>query len=305
LPLLLKPNDTGKSEMLKAATESSATAPPAAKRSALRRFISDVILTRAEWLRELWHYRELLYFLVWRDIKVRYKQTVLGATWSILQPFLTMVVFTVFFRNLASMPSDGIPYPIFSYSALLPWTYFSGAITNAGNCLVQSSNLLTKVYFPRMAIPAASVLSGLVDFGIASLVLGALMVYFNFVPALTLLLWPLFLIPLVALALGVGFLLAALNVKFRDIRYALPFFVQMWLFVTPIIYPTSIIPERFRLLMALNPLGGIIDAFRSSMIPTREIDWNLLGISIAVSALILVIGTLYFRRTERFFADLI
>lgn len=258
-----------------------------------------------EWIKEFWRYRELFYFLVWRDVKVRYKQTVLGAAWAIIQPFFTMVVFTLFFGKLAKMPSDGIPYPIFSYSALLPWTYFSMALTNSGNSLVGSANLITKVYFPRAIVPASSALSGLVDFAIASVVLLGMMVYYRIQPSLGLLLWPVLIIPLVLLALGVGMILAALNVNYRDIRYVIPFGVQLWLFVTPIIYPTSIIPERFRALIAFNPLVGIIEAFRASILPTREMNWQILGISVAATLFIFVLGALYFRKVERTFADIV
>ncbi|HUW34680.1 MAG TPA: ABC transporter permease [Planctomycetota bacterium] len=258
-----------------------------------------------EWLREIWQYRELFYFLVWRDVKVRYKQTVLGAAWAVIQPFFSMVVFTLFFQRLANMPSDGIPYPIFSYSALIPWTYFSTAISTAGNSLVANSNLLTKVYFPRVAVPASSAFGGLVDFSIASVVLLAIMAYYRFSPQWSLLLWPVLVVPLVVLALGVGMFMAALNVRYRDIRYALPFFVQIWLFVTPIIYPTSIIPEKFRVLMFLNPLAGIIEGFRACVFPQREMNWALLSVSIVTTVVIFIVGALYFRKTERTFADIV
>ena len=190
-----------------------------------------------EWLKEFWSYRELFYFFVWRDVKVRYKQTLLGALWAILQPFFTMIVFTLFFGKLAKMPSDGIPYPIFSYSALLPWTYFSGALRNAGNSMVSNSTLITKVYFPRVTIPTASVLSGLVDFAIASLVLLGMIGYYRIHLTYEILLWPVLIIPLIMVALGVGMILAAINAKYRDIRYAVPFIIQIWLFITPVIYP--------------------------------------------------------------------
>jgi len=260
---------------------------------------------QSDWLQEIWRYRELLYFLVWRDVKVRYKQTVLGAAWAIIQPFCTMIVFTLFFQRLAQIPSDGIPYPIFSYSALLPWTYFSTAVISAGNSLVSSSNIITKVYFPRATIPASSVISGLVDFGVASVVLLVMMAYYRIQPGLHLLLWPLLIVPLVMLALGVGMVFAALNVKYRDIRYALPFLVQLWLFITPIIYPSSMVPAKYRFLLAVNPLSGIIEAFRGALLPGREIDWLLLAISVCSSSIILTLSVLYFRRTERTFADII
>ena len=259
----------------------------------------------SEYLSEIWQYRELFYFLIWRDVKVCYKQTLLGAAWAVIQPFCTMIVFTLFFRNMANMPSDGIPYPIFTYSALIPWTYLSQAITNAGNSLVASSNLFTKVYFPRVAIPASSAFSGLVDFAIASTVLLGMMVYYEFTPRWTLLLWPLLLIPLVMLALGIGMIFAALNVKYRDVRYALPFVTQIWLFLTPIIYPTSIIPEQFRPLLALNPLVGIIEGFRATLFANRTMDWGMFAISMIMTTTIFIAGNVYFRKTERIFADIV
>ena len=260
---------------------------------------------RFEWLREIWQYRELFYFLVWRDVKVRYKQTVLGAAWAVIQPFFTMVVFTLFFQKLAKMPSDGIPYPVFSYCALVPWTYFHMAVTNAGSSLVSNSNLLTKVYFPRAAIPVSSAFSGLVDFGVASVVLLGIMVYYHVPPGWSMLLWPVLLLPLVTLALGVGMIFAALNVRYRDIRYALPFLIQVWMYVTPIIYPTNIIPEKYRVLMAFNPLAGIIESFRACMIPNRTMDWTLFGVSLAITIAVFAAGAVYFRKTERTFADII
>ena len=263
------------------------------------------IAVQSEWLSELWNYREVFYFLVWRQVKVRYKQTILGAMWAIIQPFFTMVVFTLFFGQMARIPSDGVPYPIFSYSALLPWIYFSGALSLSGNSLVTNANLLTKVYFPRITIPATATLSGLVDFGIASVVLLGMMVYYRIPPTWELILWPVLIVPLVLLALGVGMIFAALNLKYRDIQYALPFFVQLWLFVTPVIYPTSIIPEPLRILTAFNPLSGIIEAFRASLLPTREVDWPQLLISVGVTICVFILGALYFHKTERTFADIV
>ena len=263
------------------------------------------MITTSEWLKEFWRYRELFYFLIWRDVKVRYKQTLLGAAWAIIQPFFTMVVFTLFFGKLAKVPSDGIPYPIFSYSALLPWTFFAGALRNAGNSLVNNSVLLTRVYFPRATLPASSVLSGLVDFGIASIILLGMIGYYRIQPSWEMLLWPVLIIPLAIIAVGVGMILAALNVRYRDIRYAIPFFVQLWLFLTPVIYPTTIIPERLRVLMAFNPLSGIIEAFRASLLPTRQVDWQALSISITVTLFVFTLGIIYFKQTERTLADII
>lgn len=256
-------------------------------------------------MRELWHYRELFYFMVWRDVKVRYKQSILGGLWAIVQPFMTMVVFTVFFHRVAKIPSDGVPYPIFSYSALLPWTYFSGAILASGSSLVANRNLITKVYFPRVVIPAASAMRGLVDFSIAAMFLLGMMVYYGFAPSWELALWPLLVIHLLMLALGMGMIFSALNVKYRDVQHMLPFLVQLWMFVTPIIYPTSMIPQRWRWLMALNPASGIIEAFRSSVIPDRAVDWPQLGISFGVTVGIFVGGALYFRCTANSFADIV
>jgi len=260
---------------------------------------------RVEWFEELWHYRELFYFFVWRDIKIRYKQTLFGVAWAVIQPFFTMIVFTLFFGRLAKMPSDGIPYPVFSYSALLPWIYFSGSLSLSGNSLISNSNLITKVYFPRIAVPASSVLCGLVDFCIASIVLVGMMIYFKIKLSWEILLWPILIVPLILLAFGVGMFLAALNVKYRDIKYAVPFFVQLWLFMTPVIYPSSIIPEKYRFLTALNPVSGVIEAFRASLIPTIKVDWQMLMISFAIILVIFFLGLFYFKKVEKFFADIV
>jgi len=260
---------------------------------------------RDSFLSEFWHYRELFFFFVWRDIKIRYKQTTLGALWAILQPFLTMIVFTLLFGKLAKMPSDDIPYPLFSYSALLPWTFFATALSFSGNSLVSNANLIRKVYFPRVALPASATLACLADFVIASVVLLGMMIYYRVSPTWSLLWWPVIMIPLVLLATGVGMILSSLNVKYRDIKYTIPFTIQMWLFLTPVIYPTSIIPEQFRWLIALNPVTGIIEAFRGCLIPGRAIDWQALGISLVLTVIIFVIGIVYFRKTEREFADII
>ena len=250
-------------------------------------------------------YRELLWFLIWRDIKIRYKQTILGASWAVLQPFITMVVFTLFFGRLAKMPTDGIPPPIFWYAALVPWTYFAGALVNSGNSLLGNRDLVTKVYFPRAILPASAVFSGLLDFLIATVLLAAMMVYFRITPGWGLLVWPIAVLTLVALALGAGMFLSALNVRYRDVKYALPFLVQLLLFLTPVIYPSSIVPERYRFLMALNPLSGIIEACRASLLPDRAIDWTQLGASIVITAMVFFLGAIYFDKTQRSFADLI
>ncbi len=256
-------------------------------------------------VQEFWAYRELFFFFVWRDVKIRYKQTVFGALWALIQPIFTMVVFTLFFGKLAKMPSEGIPYPLFFYSALVPWTYFSGAIAMSGNSLVNNRNLIQKIYFPRITMPSAPVLAGLLDFAIASVVVYAMMIYYHFPFTWGMLLWIPLLFVLVILATGVGMFLSAINVRYRDIRFAIPFFLQIWLFVTPIIYPGSVVPERFRPLLALNPLSGIIEAFRSSLLGTKQIDWTLLLISTATTVAIFIFALWYFKRTERYFADII
>jgi lipopolysaccharide transport system permease protein len=256
-------------------------------------------------LKEIWNYRELLYFLTKRDIKVRYKQTVLGGLWAIIQPFLTMVVFTLFFGRLAKVPSDGVPYPIFVYVGLLPWTYFANALSASGNSLVGSANLITKVYFPRLIIPASASLAGLLDFFIALLVLAAMMIYYQFVPNLGILLFP-FLVGLTLLcAVGVGLWLSALNVEYRDIRYVIPFLIQLWMFVSPVIYPVSIVKEEYRWLLALNPMGGVIEAYRSSLLGHMPVDWPLLGLSTTIIFILFTSGLYYFRRMEKTFADVV
>lgn len=256
-------------------------------------------------IRELWNYRELFYFLAWRDVKVRYKQTALGVLWAIIQPFFTMVIFTVVFGQLANIPSEGIPRPIFYFSALLPWIYFSSTLSNVGMSLVSNSSLLTKIYFPRIILPASAALSGLLDFLIGSALLVGFIGYYHLPLTWNLLLWPTLVIPLVLLTFGVGSFLAALNVKYRDIRYAIPFGIQLWLFITPIIYPSSIFPERFRWLLALNPLTGLIEAFRYALVPTQSVDWNVLWLSLAATTAIVTMGVAYFRRTEKAFADIV
>lgn len=258
---------------------------------------------RVDW-HELWHYRDLLYFLTWREISIRYKQTVLGFLWAIVQPLMTMVVFTVFLGNLAKVPSDGVPYPIFSYLGLLPWTYFANAVTRSGSSLVGNANLLSKVYFPRLLIPISGAVSALVDFGIAFGILLALMAWYRVVPSFqSFLLIPLVVLTMLA-ALGVGMWLSALNVQYRDVQHAVPFLVQLWMFATPVVYPASVVSARWRPLFALNPMTGVIEAYRSSVLG-RPIDWTSLGISTAVIFLFLGIGFTVFRRMERRFADVV
>ena len=255
-------------------------------------------------LRDLWQYRDLLYILTMRDIKVRYKQTLLGAAWAIIQPLFTMLIFTLFFGKLAGMPSDGIPYPIFAYAGLLPWTFFSNAVTNSGNSLVGNSNLITKIYFPRMIIPMASVASGLLDFVIAFGLLVVLMFYYGVGLSINLLMLPVLLVLTSLLATGVGMWMSALNVKYRDVRYALPFLVQLGMFASPIIYPLSLVPEKWRWLMALNPLAGQIEAYRSAFFG-KPFDWLSLGVSAVLTFAVLVYSAYNFRRMEKSFADII
>jgi len=256
-------------------------------------------------LKELWSYRELLYFLTKRDIKVRYKQTILGGLWAIIQPFFTMVVFTLFFGRMAKMPSDGIPYPIFVYAGLLPWIYFANALSQASNSLVGSANLITKIYFPRIIVPTSASLGGLLDFFMAMLVLFFMMIYYQFIPGFGILLFPLLVGLTFLCAVSVGLWFSALNVQYRDIRYVIPFLVQLWLFVSPVIYPVSMVPEKYQWLLALNPMGGVIDSFRSSLLGHRPIDWILLSISTIIILVIFLSGLYYFRKMEKTFADVI
>lgn len=256
-------------------------------------------------LKELWEYRELLYFLVWRDIKVRYKQAALGAAWAILQPLLTMLIFSLFFGRLAKVPSDGIPYPLFSFTALVPWNFFATSLQQSSNSVVGSSNLITKVYFPRLAIPLASVLAGLVDFAISFGVLLLLMAYYRRVPTAHVLWLPLFALLAVLAAVGVGFWLSALNVKYRDIRYIVPFLVQFWMFASPIVYPTSMLPARWRTLYGLNPMTGVVDGFRWALLGTKTAPGPIVAASAIATFLFLTGGALYFRRMEAQFADVV
>jgi lipopolysaccharide transport system permease protein len=256
-------------------------------------------------LADVWQYRELLYFLTWRDVKVRYKQTLLGAAWAILQPLLTMLIFTLLFGRLAGIPSGGIPYPIFAFGGLLIWTFFSNSITNSGNSLVGSSNLITKIYFPRMIIPAAAVGAGLVDFILAFVIQLGLMIYYRVHPTWALTMIPLLVLVAALLALGVGMWLSALNVKYRDIRYAIPFLVQLWMFASPIIYPLSMLPPKWRWVLMLNPLTGIIENFRIALFAHRAFEWTALIISVLITLVVLVYSAFAFRRMEKTFADVI
>ena len=256
-------------------------------------------------LRDIWEYRELLYFLVWRDVKVRYKQTVLGAAWAILQPVMTMLVFSVFFGRLAKVPSDGIPYPVFAFTALLPWQLFAYALSESSNSLVSNQNLITKVYFPRLVIPIAAVLAGLVDFAIAFVILLGLVLYYGIVPTAAVALLPLFMLLAVTTALAIGLWLSALNVKFRDVRYTIPFLTQFWMFATPVAYPSSLVPERWRALYGLNPMAGVVEGFRWALLGKAQGPGPLLVVSVAAVVVLLVGGLMYFRRTESTFADVV
>lgn len=255
-------------------------------------------------LGELWRYRELLYFLAWRDVRIRYKQAVLGFLWAFIQPLLKMVVFSVVFGGLARMDSEGFPYPIFLYAGLLPWEFFASAVNRSGQSIIAGANLITKVYFPRLIMPVASVGACLVDFAISFGILIAMMFYFQITPGVSILM----VLPLVSVtilcALGIGVFVSALNTAYRDFRYALPFLVQIWMYVTPVIYPVTIIPENWRWLMALNPMSGIVDAYRSAILG-KPFDWPHLGISFGIATIMFLIGLLYFRKTERYFADIV
>lgn len=256
-------------------------------------------------LRELWEYRELLYFLVWRDIKVRYKQTALGAAWAIIQPLMTMVVFSLFFGRLAKIPSDGVPYPIFSYAALVPWTFFANGLTQSSNSLVGSANLITKVYFPRLTIPIATVLSGVVDFMLAFAVLLCMMFVYGISPGANIFWLPLFLLLALVTALGVGMWLSAMNVQFRDVRFVVPFIVQFWLFATPIAYPSSLLSEPWRTLYGVNPMVGVVEGFRWAMLNTNTAPGASIMVSSGVALFLLLTGSFYFRRMEKSFADVV
>lgn len=256
-------------------------------------------------LREIWHYRELLYFLAWRDVKVRYKQTAIGVVWVILQPLLTMVIFSVIFGQLLSVPTDGEPYPVFAFVALLPWTFFAGALSRSGHSLVADANLIAKVYFPRLIMPFAAVLSMLVDFAISFIILLGMLAFYGIVPGPAVLALPLLLLLAFLTALGFGLWLSALNVKYRDVGYVIPFLVQFWLFLTPVAYPSSIIPESWRFLYSLNPMAGVVDGFRWALLGEQ----NLPGMSILLSTIVVLAlfigGLFYFRRMEFEFADVV
>lgn len=256
-------------------------------------------------VRELWEFRELLYFFAWRDIKVRYRQTVMGALWAIIQPLFTMVIFSLFFGRLAKIPADGLPYPVFSYAALVPWTFFANALTQASNSLVLNSNMIKKLYFPRLALPIATVLAGVVDFVLAFIVLLGMMLYYGLVLTINVLWLPLFLLLALVTSLGVSLWLSAMNVQFRDVRYTVPFLTQAWLFVTPIAYPSSLLSEPWRTLYGLNPMAGVIDGFRWALLGTNTAPGPMTFVSAVVALALFVSGAFYFRRMEQSFADVL
>lgn len=256
-------------------------------------------------LRELWNYRELFYFFIWRDLKVRYRQTILGVAWAVLQPFMTMVIFSIFFGRLAQVDSDGLPYPIFSFAALVPWNFFSGALISGSNSLIGNANMLKKIYFPRMTMPISTALSGLVDFGIAFIVLVGMMVYYGYRPTGNVVWLPLLLLLALATALGVSLWLSALNVRFRDVRYTVPFIAQAWLFATPIAYSSSLLEEPWKTIYGLNPMVGVVEGFRWALLGTETMPGPMVIVSTLAALAILVSGAYYFRRMERDFADVV
>jgi len=256
-------------------------------------------------LKEIWTYRELLYFFTWRDLKIRYKQTAIGAFWSIFQPFITMVVFSVFFGGLLKIPSDGVPYPIFVYTGLLFWQFFSSALSDTSNVLITNQAIITKIYFPRLILPLSSVMTKFIDFGIAAVILVVMMIYYGYTPHIFgLLILPLLLIITFMASTGLGLILASINVKYRDVRYALPFFIQILMFVTPVIYPASIV-GKYSWILALNPMMGVIQSARASLLGTTVLNWNLVAVSLISTFFLMIIGIYIFKKTERCFADII
>lgn len=267
-------------------------------------YTSSAHRTYMDTVREFWDYRELVFFLAWRDIMIRYRQTVLGALWAILQPLVTMVVFTFLFGAVVKIPTDNIPAPIFYFSALLPWLYFSSTMSSASNSLVANGDLIKKVYFPRLVLPASSALVAMVDFAIGAVILALMMAYYH-VLSLRLLLWLPLALLLWTFSFAVGVLFAAINVKYRDVKHAIPFMIQIWMFLTPVIYPTRLIPPQFAWLIKLNPLTGIIEAFRASVVPGTPFDWGTLGVAVAITAVVLTVGAVYFRHAEDYFTDIV
>jgi homopolymeric O-antigen transport system permease protein len=265
----------------------------------------EIVASRQEWAAELWHFRELLYFLAWRDVKVRYKQAAFGAAWAIIQPLLTMAIFTFFFGRMANIPNGGVPYPLFFYTTLVPWTYFAGTLGLAGNSLVSNASLLTKIYFPRILLPASAALSGLLDFGVGSSFLLVMMLYYRVNPGWGLLFWPLAVLAMLLVTLGVSMLLAALNVRYRDVKHVIPFVVQLGLFVSPVLYPANYLAPKWRFVLALNPLTSVMEGFRACLFPHHQLDWDLMAASLASSLAFFLMGALYFKKAERTFADII
>ena len=257
------------------------------------------------WMNEAWAYREVYSLLAWRDIKLRYKQTALGALWAILQPFLTMILFTIVFGRVVGIPTDGSPKPVFYYASLLPWIYFSNTVTQASVSLVSNSRLITKVYFPRSALPVATTLAGIVDLGIGTIFLLGMMVFYDLDPTWKFVLWPMLVLMLVCLSCTVGMMLAALNVRYRDVKHAVPFLLQLWLFATPIVYPVHMIPEHIRPLAYLNPLTGIVSGFRSLSTPHYQVDWHSLNLSILVIMVLMMVSIAYFSRAEETLTDIV
>jgi lipopolysaccharide transport system permease protein len=256
-------------------------------------------------IRELWQFRELVFFFGLRDIKVRYKQTVMGASWAIIQPLLTMVVFSIFFGRLANIPSDGLPYPIFSYAALVPWTFFANTITQASNSLVINANMIKKVYFPRLALPVATVVPGILDFCLAFIVLIGMMFFYNLVPTANIVWLPLFILLALITSLGISLWLSTLNVQFRDVHFVIPFITQFWLFMTPIAYPSSLLSEPWRTLYGINPMAGVVEGFRWALLGTDTAPGPMLIVSAIVALILFVSGAFYFRRMEQSFADVL
>jgi lipopolysaccharide transport system permease protein len=298
-------SDTSTNEEAKAVPADGATGPIGSAAASANVPVT-IIEPKSGWmplnLRELSAYRELLVFLIWRDIKVRYKQTVLGAARAVIQPVVSMVIFSIIFGSFAKLPSDGVPYPIFVFAALLPWTFFANGVSSAGLSLISQTNLLTKVYFPRLFVPTAAIGVCMVDFAISFLVYLGIMIYYAHLPGLSVLLLPVLVVLMMMAASGVGYLLASITVVYRDFRHLVPFMMQAWMYATPVVYPMSLLPERYRPYMALNPMAGIIGAFRSSLL-NQPMDWVSLSISATVAAGIFVLGLYNFRRTERFLAD--
>jgi len=256
-------------------------------------------------LPELWAYRELLFYLAWREVKIRYKQTAMGAGWAVLQPLFTMIVFTLLFGRLAKMPSDGIPYSLFSYSGLILWIYFSGSLTHASTSLVSNAHMLTKVYFPRIFFPSAPAISGLLDYVIALVVLFFLMAWYHFIPSLSVVILPLIIVGTLLFSTGLGCILSSVCVKYRDVQFALPFFIQLGMFASPVIYPVSIVPENLQWILYLNPMTGYLNAHRACLLGHMSLDWLGLGVALGLSILVFVLGVVYLKKTEYYFADLI